>query len=243
MSPAGRAANRPGARSTRGRPVRAARPRPPRRWILPLGLAVITVVVLALYFTPLLGVRSVRVDGLTATPQQAVLEAAAVELGQPMMRVDTDDVRGRLGELPEIASAQVRLEWPSTVVLQVTERHAVAYLAEPGGARLVDEAGVAFRSAPKPPPGLPELRLGADRPAGVRAALDALTALPPELRGQVQAVSAQQPQDLSLVLTANRQVHWGDDEQAARKAAILPPLLGQPGRVYDVTSPALPTVA
>jgi cell division protein FtsQ len=37
-------------------------------------------------------------------------------------------------------------------------------------------------------------------------------------------------------------VRWGPDEEAERKASVLVALLTRPGRVYDVTSPDLPTV-
>lgn len=243
MSPAERRSNRPGVRSTRGRPVRAAGPPPSRRWILLLGMSLITALVLVLFFTPVLGVRSVRVQGLRTTPEQEVLAAAAVELGKPMLRVDDAAIRDRLHALPALESSQVRLNWPSTVELVVAEREPVAHLPGPGGQQLVDAAGVLFRTVPEPPPGLAQLRVGQDRDASARAAAGALAALPPELRSQVTAVSAQQPEDLHLELTGARRVHWGDEEQAQRKAAILAPLLSRPGRVYDVTSPTLPTVA
>ena len=40
-----------------------------------------------------------------------------------------------------------------------------------------------------------------------------------------------------------REVRWGDAGQGDRKAAVLGPLLTQPGKIYDVSSPALPTIA
>ncbi|HSL06993.1 MAG TPA: cell division protein, partial [Pseudonocardiaceae bacterium] len=40
-----------------------------------------------------------------------------------------------------------------------------------------------------------------------------------------------------------REVRWGGVEQGDRKAAVLGPLLTQPGKIYDVSSPTLPTVA
>ncbi|MFR9730845.1 cell division protein FtsQ/DivIB [Saccharopolyspora sp. MS10] len=247
MSPAGRAANRPGARSTRGRPVRGRQRRPDRRWLLLLGMAAVTLVVLVLYFTPLLGVRSVRVAGIDAVPEGVVLDTAGIEPGAPMLQVDAAEVRTRLGAVPEIADTEVDLEWPSTVLLRVTERTPVAFLPADGpgdsGVRLIDSAGVPFRTVPRPPPGLTLLRLGEDRAEGVRTAMLALTSLPPELRAQVTEVRAERPQDLHLGLTGGRSVHWGESAGSARKAAILPPLLTREGEVYDVTSPDLPTVA
>ncbi|WP_243793233.1 cell division protein FtsQ/DivIB [Saccharopolyspora gloriosae] len=247
MNASGRASRRPGVRSTRGRPVRGGVPRPPRRWLLPVAMTVITAVVLALYFTPILGVRSVRVEGVAAIPEGTVLDTAGIELGNPMLQVDSEAVRSRLGEVPEIAGSEVHLEWPSTVRLEITERTAVAYLPADGpgdsGVRLIDATGVPFRTVPRPPAGLAQLRLGSDRAEGVRAAMIALTALPPQLRAEVTEVRADRPQNLYLGLTGGRQVHWGESGDAARKSAILIPLLTREGKVYDVTSPDLPTVA
>lgn len=242
----GRSTNRPGARSTRGRPVRggAADPRW-RRVLPPVLLGVITVVVLVLYFTPLLAVRAVEVEGNRRLGDEEVLAAAGVELGTPLLRVDTGDISAHLGEMAALESANVELRWPSTVRLDVVERVPVAFVVGSGGAHLVDASGVPFTEVPEPPPGLPELEVRAVSPEdpAARAALSALTALDPVVREQVVAVEAARPSDVRLLLTGGREVHWGMAEESERKAAILPPLLSRPGEVYDVTSPELPTVA
>ena len=77
------------------------------------------------------------------------------------------------------------------------------------------------------------------------ATVDALTtleSLPPHLRPQVTEVSAATLPDIRLTLVDGRQVLWGSVEESEHKAAILGPLLGQPGQVFDVSSPDLPTV-
>ena len=51
------------------------------------------------------------------------------------------------------------------------------------------------------------------------------------------------PGQVTLGLTEDRQVRWGDAERAAEKAAVLGPLLTQPGRVYDVTARTCPPSA
>ena len=43
-------------------------------------------------------------------------------------------------------------------------------------------------------------------------------------------------------LVDDREVRWGTVDRAAEKARVLVPLLTQQGRVYDVSSPDLPTV-
>lgn len=242
-----RAAARPGLRSTRGRPVRGGATAPPkwRRWLFPALLAVVTVVAVLLYFTPLLGVRSVEVVGNARLSQDEVVRAAGVEPGTPMLQVDVEEIRARLQAVPRIAAAQVSLAWPAAVRVQVTERVPVAFLVARNGIQLVDADGVPFEAVPERPEGLPELgvrEVSREDPA-TRAALTVLMALSQPVRAEVTAVLADQPNDIRLILRGDREVHWGALEETPRKAAILPPLLTRPGKVYDVTTPALPTVA
>jgi cell division protein FtsQ len=208
-------------------------------------MGVVTVVVLALYYTPLLGVRSVQVSGNTTLSQQDVLAAADVQIGKPMLQVDTEQIQARLRAVPQVASAGVTLAWPSTVRLAVVERVPVAFIAAPSGVRLVDSEGVPFAHAAQPPPGLIELRVrsAAANDPGTRAAVTVLTSLPPTLRGAVTAVVPQTPNDVRVSLSDGREVRWGDASDSAWKAAVLPPLLTRPGKIYDVSSPALPTIA
>ncbi|MGP4018109.1 cell division protein FtsQ/DivIB [Saccharopolyspora sp. 5N708] len=242
-----RATARPGLRSTRGRPVRggAATRAKWRRWALPVLLAAVTVLALVLYFTPLLGVRSVAVVGNATLGQDQVVQAAGIQPGTPMLQVDVDETRTRLMALQKIAAAEVSLAWPSTVRVKITERTPVAFLVARNGIQLVDADGVPFEAVAQRPVNLPELRVrtASQDDVATRAALTVLMALPQPLRTEVTAVIAEQPGDVRLLLKGDREVHWGSLEETARKAAILPPLLTRPGKIYDVTTPALPTVA
>jgi cell division protein FtsQ len=46
-----------------------------------------------------------------------------------------------------------------------------------------------------------------------------------------------------LQLGDEREVRWGGVETGDRKAAVLVALLTQPGDIYDVSSPDLPTIS
>lgn len=215
------------------------------RWVLPALLGVVTVVVLLAYFTPLVGVRSVQVSGTTTLDDRAVLAAAQVRQGKPMLQLDIEKIRTRLEKVAKVASAQVTLSWPSEVHLDVTERVPAAFVLAGGGFRLVDASGIPFETVQQPPADLPELRVHtseAREPAG-RSAMAVLRALPPGVLAQTQAVITRAPSDIRLLLEGDRRVQWGSQEKSARKAAILPALLTRPGKVYDVVSPELPTVS
>lgn len=214
-----------------------------RRWGAAVALGVITVGVLVAYFTPVLGVTEVQVSGTRTVPPEQVRAEAAVPLGESVLRLDTGAIRDRLGEDPRVAAADVSVAWPSSVQVAVTERVPAAFVAKPGGVRLADANGVLFADAPAPPPGLLEIRVPAPDPVSTRAAMGVLAQLPPELRAQVQAVSVPSARDVHLQLAGNREVVWGEPDDSARKAAVLPLLMTRQGHVYDVTSPSLATVS
>lgn len=200
-----------------------------------------------LYDAGLVDVETVQVTGLVTVPETDVRAAAAIQTGSPLADLDTAAAASRVARLPAVASVQVAREWPHTVVIEVTERTPVASVATPGGIALVDGSGVVYPGPP--PPQLPRLTFGAVGPGdpSTRDALAALAALPEDLLAQVLTVDVAMagvgvPGQVAFGLTGDRQVRWGTAERSAEKAAVLGPLLTEPGRVYDVASPDLPTV-
>jgi cell division protein FtsQ len=86
------------------------------------------------------------------------------------------------------------------------------------------------------------------RDAATVAALTVLAGLPEWLRVQLRSITAKSPADVVLGLDTGRrgnarEVRWGGAEDSDRKVAVLGPLLTQPGKIYDVSSPTLPTIA
>ncbi|MDV6013471.1 FtsQ-type POTRA domain-containing protein [Haloechinothrix sp. LS1_15] len=235
-------------RSRRGA---AARARPSRgRILLRRAVAVLCVlavggVVYLLLFTSLLGVRSVDVSGVHRASQEAVEELAAIPDQRPMLRVDTEEVADRVAGIDEVERAEVGRSWPSTIRIEVIEREEVAYFAAHDGIRLVDEHGVPFHEVGDPPDGLPELRTEtvSSEDEVTEAVMEVLATLPGELRESVTTIGADTPGSVEFTLAGGETVHWGDAGQPDRKARVLDAILTQPGDVYDVSSPELPTVS
>ncbi len=194
--------------------------------------------------TELFTVRAVEVAGTAGAQADAVRAAAVVPPGTPLVAVDTDELARRISTVPGIGVVDVSRRWPSTVHVQVAERVAIAVTSGLGERRLVDSAGNAYAAAPDPPPALPVLEVVRPAPGDppTVAALRAMAALPEPVRGELVAVAASAPDAVTLRLTGDRTVRWGSADRSERKAAVLVPLLTQPGRVYDVASPDLPTV-
>ncbi|GAB3204848.1 cell division protein FtsQ/DivIB [Nocardia tengchongensis] len=200
---------------------------------------------LVAWFTPLLSVRTVDVEGLAAVPEEQVLQALQVPDGLSMLRLDTDAMAEQVSRLPKVRSVRVQRVFPSTVRVTVAERTPVLYFDSPDGAHLLDCDSVEFAIEP-PAPGVP--KLVTDHPGGTdavtKAAVAVMAAIPIPLRDQVGvgAVVARSVSDIALELRDGRTVLWGGTVDSARKAAVVGPLLSQPGKVFDVSSPNLVTV-
>jgi cell division protein FtsQ len=189
-------------------------------------------------------VDRVEVLGTAPAIEGLVRAAAGVAPGMPLLAVDTSAVRLRVAAIPRFDGVRVRRSWPSTVVIEVTERTPVALAASPAGPLLVDGTGLAFQRAPRPPPPLPRLaaaRVAPDDPA-TRAGLAVLAALPPWLHPRVRVVEAADRYAVTLRLDDGTRVRWGSPDDSPRKAAVLRVLRSQRAQIYDVSAPDLPTI-
>lgn len=241
---------------TRAAPARPVRRAPGVYRRRRLAAALVTVLLLfcvglvvrvLLYDAHLFDVQEVQVEGVATVAPADVLTAAAVPTGAPLASIDTAAVAQRVAALPAVATAVITRSWPHTVTVTVVERVPVAVATTPAGVQLVDGGGVVYPGAA--PPGLPRLTFGAVGPddPSTFSALSALATLPSAVRTQVLTVDAtvagaNVPGQVTFGLTGGRRIVWGTDDRAADKAAVLVPLLTQPGHVYDVTSPDLPTI-
>ncbi|TNM63251.1 FtsQ-type POTRA domain-containing protein [Streptomyces sp. NP160] len=249
---------RPPVRGGRaGRPARAAgaeRDPAARRRLLWRALAVAALVVVlvglvvwALLFSSLTALRTVVVTGAERTGAPAVQQAAADQLGRPLLRVDTGAVTERVEQLPWVASVQVHRDPAHRLRVVVVEKTPVAAVPAPGGAAgvvLIDGDGATITTADAAPEGVPLVQVDPGRGDAVRAASAVALALPAALREQVSAVTATGPDDVRLALRSGQSVVWGapgDDALKARVAEQLLPREGV-GRV-DVSAPLAPATA
>lgn len=196
-----------------------------------------------LYFTPLMSVRQTVVTGTGVVTQEDVLGALNIAKGTRLLQIDTAAAADRVASIRRVASARVQCEYPSTLRVTIVERVPVAAWTGADGTHLIDRDGVDFANEP-PPPGIPALDVVAPSPQDptTKAALQVLISLAPDLARQVAKVAAPSVSSITLTLDDGRTIVWGTTERTAEKAEKLGALLTQPGRMYDVSSPDLPTV-
>jgi cell division protein FtsQ len=225
------------ARRARRHRLRAALP-----WLVALGVAALLGGAAAVvYLTPALGVGRIEVSGVSVLDPDEVRRVAEVRTGTPLPRLDLGAVERRVKGLKPVRSVTASARYPSTLVLAVRERTAVAVVPKVGGYTLLDAEGVAFLPVDAPPPGLPAVRIAQPEPgdATTDAALTVLAALTPAIRAQLVTLVAESPTRIRLELTDSRLVVWGDATQNAAKVRVLERTRIEPGRALDVSAPGV----
>ncbi len=220
-----------------------------RRWLawryVVAGLLVVVLVVggaWLVYFSNVLTVQRVDVQGQRLLSREQVLTTAKVPDGEQLARVDVGAIAARLRSLAEVRTVDVSREWPDAVQIVIQERVAVAVIEIGGRLRGLDAEGVVFTEYKKAPPGLPRISsTSATSPDALREAATVVSALPKELAAMVDHVEVLTVDQITLVLKDQRIVVWGSADDSALKADVLLKLLRQPGRVYDVSVPGQPT--
>ena len=197
-----------------------------------IALYLILVVVLAVFatwlvaFSPVFGVGSVEVHGEHTVRGATIEQAAKIEYGQPVVRVDTAAITERVEALPQIESAQVSTSFPSTVVITVVERTPVGYVTIAGRPMLVDRTGKRYLGVDKAP-NLPRLVVsgGGAQQATFGAVATVAAAMPADLRARTKSIDALDPDAITLVLDApgngDLLVRWGSAARSRDKARVV----------------------
>jgi len=188
-------------------------------------------------------VRSVQVTGAGPVPRSAVLAAAGIAIGTPLIRVDIEGAARRVDRITLVQSARVARSWPDTVVISVVPRTAVLAVRAAHGYDRVDRFGVVLGWTPRRPPGLPMLSLPASQVAPLRddpavlAAGTIVHGLPRWLRKRVTVVRGPAAAAITLILRGGVTVAWGGTARIAAKAGELAVLLREGVQYYDVSDP------
>ena len=99
-----------------------------------------------------LDVDRVRIDGVDEARAGVIRDSAGIAEGVPLVDIDVGAIEARLERLPWVKEADVDRQWPGTLVIDVTERTAVAMVPSGTGHALIDEDGyvIARESVPAP---------------------------------------------------------------------------------------------
>jgi cell division protein FtsQ len=212
---------------------------------LPWGLMAATLATIGflgwlIFVSPVLGVRTVRVEGMSFLDEGQVRDVSGVLKGTPLTRVNVDDVARRIGGLPAVASVDVSRDWPSTLRITVVERVPLGGIKSDNVFHLFDDKAVIFRTSESLPDGVVLVECQADNL--IKGAVTVIQALTPQLRSELVRLSIDGPAGITLVLKKERMVTWGDATQSELKAKVATALLKQKGNRIDVSVPEIVTI-
>ncbi|MBE2997353.1 FtsQ-type POTRA domain-containing protein [Nocardiopsis sp. HNM0947] len=211
-------------------------------------VGLVCVVAWVLLGSRLLVVRDVSVEGLERVPEQEAVQAAGVDTGTPLIRVDLGAAEGRVADLDLVEEVEVARSWPATLRVEVTERQPVLAVRVGEGYRLIDGDGVRIEDSDARPGAQPLVRVTGEVEgnAGVRAASDIVETAPDSLLAQMQLIDASEGGEITVQLADGSTVEWGDASDTEDKSDVLRVLMGehppQDGQVYDVSNPDLAIV-
>ncbi|WP_129657623.1 cell division protein FtsQ/DivIB [Rothia halotolerans] len=233
----------PGRRADAGR-------RRPLRWILGVlvALAALAAFALVVFYSPLLAVRDITIEGTDRVPEAEVRQALEPLQGVPLTRIDDERVRELVGEDIMVRDVRAEAHPPHELVVNVTERVPVATVKEGDQFVLVDNDGVAVGAVGSAEEAeVPQIDggLAAVQGDSFGELVRVLQALPQPLLEQMQKAEAESDSDLRLQMRDGSTVVWGTSEDSEFKAEVLTSLteaLGDRGAglTYDVSSPEYP---
>jgi cell division protein FtsQ len=218
-----------------------------RPWVIVTAVAVLLgFAVWVVEFSSWLGLQTVEVRGATGpdVSTSQVVQAAAVDMGTPLARIDLSAVRRRVETIPAVARASVTRSWPHAVVVSVTERQPIALIHRDGTWWVMDKTGTPFAKAGARTPSQPIVQLiGSPRPGTLREVGSVLAVLPADLLSDTKRVTASSMDSITLMLKNGSEVRWGDAGNSSEKVAVLHALLDHKAQVYDVTIPSEPATS
>lgn len=204
-----------------------------------LVLAISSTLIYIGWYSNLLIVKNVEVRGNQVVATEIITETAQISLNTQLLRVPINNVVERLQTISQIGRAEVRRGWPSTLVIDVTERVPVALTDIPEGRFLVDEAGFPYLLA-STEVNLP-LISGPDDPSRLLS-ISVWQSFPDWLKAEIVSTNADDASSVSMMMTSGRKVIWGDVNQSSEKSAVLKVLRRMAGSTYDVSTPQVPVI-
>ena len=212
-----------------------------------LGAAAVT-----LTRSPYFAAHRIEVSGTSHVTRSEVLRIAGITPGTNVFTLDAGSAEARLERDPWIARATVRKDLPSTLVIGIEERVAVAVVDVGGALRLVADDGALLESAlPRTAAGLPTIASTEPGvqpgPDAIGGAARAIAAMAPSLRSRIHSVSILSDGQLRVDLSSGTEVAYGEAAELSEKAMALRALLdyamekGASVISADVRVPSAPT--
>jgi len=213
-----------------------------RKRLVMAGLGVVLTIGVALVVlaSPVVAVRTVKIEGARYADAALVRSVSDSLKGKSVLTVDTKTAVERLESDPWIKSARITTTLPSRVLIQINERIPVAwFLGVDNRARVIDEDGLVLSVVEGRPTQYmwiegtgPNLTAGASSAAAYRAAGQLAMSLPSELEPMVKHLGVAGTEEITMTLKTGTVVNFGAPVDMRNKLVNVVVLL----RRQDVNS-------
>lgn len=226
-----------------------------KRRLKALGIGIGSLLVVAVlfigvvFYSPLLAVRTIDIEGANLISQSAVEDKLQQLEGVPLTRITDQRVADLVGNQNMLRSVTVEAKPPHGLVVKLQERVPVAMVKDGNEYVLVDNDGVQLtRVSSRDDAKLPLIDggLGVLNSQEFKTVTSVLAALPSSLLSQVTSTKADSASSIKLELSDGVEVVWGTADESELKAKVLTELMNSVGqkntvKTYDVSSPLRPT--
>lgn len=99
-----------------------------RRLVILLLLFFIMILIVAYTQSPLSRVQTITVTGSELYSDVDIIHQTGLTNQTNIWKVNQTAIAGKLQQLPEVKSAEIKIHWPNTVLIQIKENKVVGYL-------------------------------------------------------------------------------------------------------------------
>lgn len=205
-------------------------------------VAIVAIIAVSAYLFPILKVSEIKVEGATHADTQQVATATGIDQGENMVRIDTGQAARNVSGVPWVEKVTVSRSWPNTVRVEITEHQSVGYIKDGGDVLAVNTHGHVFLRGVKPEGAVEFDGVDPQDTKAIQSVSEAITALKPEVRGQLERVKADNAEAIEMFFREDRRVFWGSSDRASEKAEATRVVLKREGKRWNVSNPAMPTL-
>ena len=219
-------------------------------------VALVTVIVWLLFFSPVLRLEEGRIAVVGANEWVSAEEVSAVaapQAGRSLLIVSTGDIARQLKAMPGVTSANVVRNWPHGITITVAAQKPAAILRGADGsmtavdsqARILNAVGVSVSGIPVID--VDDVTSGLSSKA-VQQTLELVASLPESMRQRISKVTARTQDSITTELdNGNYVIVWGDASQLDLKKAEVDRIVNDPAVIGDkhqvnVSSPRKPII-
>lgn len=235
-------------REERRRFTEFSRKRRRRTLIVLTAISILAAFVGVGLFTPVMSVRDIDVIGVSRVSEDEIVASLEALSGEPLALVRDDDIYLALEQFSLIERYAVEKIPPSTLRIVITEREPILATVVGEEFTLLDPSGVSIETvgADALPEVIPVFRDAPSDPQSpvFRAVSTALRNMPDDLKRMINEISAETPQQITLLLKTGVRVVWGDAADTTRKSIVFTSMLealgDRPVSLIDVSAPGAP---